>query len=649
MAVTSKFIRYFQSNGQPISTAVRIWIVPQANEYPAGAVELTSNVSKPGYYYHDATPDGEYKIYIDVEGGTSPALFEEHVYHGEKRLSTIIDFILSVFNINTSKLATTCIDITELVAAMPLATTEAPGLMDWTDKTNLASCTTLAHTHSNKDVLDTLSETLKIITNVNTTIPDYLGQPGKDANGHIYIAIALTGTMWTIVKDDGAVPTDGESIGYNQAYELEVKDTGVNMYKLNADVAGDGLSKPSTGSPLKVAVDNITLAISSGLVAIKSTIMDKINAAYNAIHSHSNKTFLDTLTAFDGGTTGLNQAGEIEVKDGGIDKYKINSDVAGAGLVKTSAGNPISVSVDGTTIEIVNNALQVKLSGLSSKADLVDGKVPSTQLPSYVDDVIEAADTSQFPTTGESGKIYVALDTNKTYRWSGTAYTEISASIALGETSATAYRGDRGKIAYDHSQATGNPHGVTKSDVGLGNVENTAISTWTGSTYITTVGNVTATGLVVATNLIYADTTNKRVGINNSTPAYTLEIGSGSTGTIAVHGNSYLGGVTNVGGALSSTGGTFNIRKYNDAITVKFQSDGDNYINSGSLVIGGTTVNASALLELISTTKGLLLPRMTTTQRTAITSPAEGLVVYDTTLHKLCQYNGGAWEVMTSA
>ena len=84
-----------------------------------------------------------------------------------------------------------------------------------------------------------------------------------------------------------------------------------------------------------------------------------------------------------------------------------------------------------------------------------DGKVPSAQLPSYVDDVVEYATLSTFPVTGESGKIYVALDTNKTYRWSGSAYVEISASLALGETDATAYRGDRGKIAYDHAVLKG--------------------------------------------------------------------------------------------------------------------------------------------------------------------------------------------------
>lgn len=81
-----------------------------------------------------------------------------------------------------------------------------------------------------------------------------------------------------------------------------------------------------------------------------------------------------------------------------------------------------------------------------------NGKVPSSQLPSYVDDVLEYASVSNFPATGESGKIYIAVDTNKSYRWSGSTYVEISSSLALGETSSTAYRGDRGKAAYDHTQ-----------------------------------------------------------------------------------------------------------------------------------------------------------------------------------------------------
>ena len=125
----------------------------------------------------------------------------------------------------------------------------------------------------------------------------------------------------------------------------------------------------------------------------------------------------------------------------------------------------------------------------------VNGLVPSSQLPSYVDDVLEYNSLSAFPETGQSGKIYVALDTNLTYRWSGSAYVEISPSLALGETSSTAYRGDRGKTAYDHSQLTsGNPHNVTKSDVGLGSVVDTgdsAIPVSGGTTKFTTGGAYT--------------------------------------------------------------------------------------------------------------------------------------------------------------
>lgn len=74
-----------------------------------------------------------------------------------------------------------------------------------------------------------------------------------------------------------------------------------------------------------------------------------------------------------------------------------------------------------------------------------DGKVPSSQLPSYVDDVLEYDNKSSFPATGEAGKIYVSKNDNKTWRWSGSTYVEISASITLGETSSTAYAGDKGK------------------------------------------------------------------------------------------------------------------------------------------------------------------------------------------------------------
>lgn len=137
-----------------------------------------------------------------------------------------------------------------------------------------------------------------------------------------------------------------------------------------------------------------------------------------------------------------------------------------------TTGNPHSVTKSDVGLGNVTNDAQIPLTqkGAASGVAELDsgGKVPTAQLPSFVDDVLEYADQASLPVTGETGKIYVALDTNKTYRWSGSAYVEISQGLALGETSATAYRGDRGKTAYDHSQVTsGNPHNVTASDIGV--------------------------------------------------------------------------------------------------------------------------------------------------------------------------------------
>lgn len=123
-------------------------------------------------------------------------------------------------------------------------------------------------------------------------------------------------------------------------------------------------------------------------------------------------------------------------------------------------------------------------------ASRISGTISSANLPSYVDDVLEYASLSKFPTTGESGKIYTALDTNKIYRWSGSAYVVISETIALGTTHSSAGYGDESRAAYNHSTKTsGNPHHVTKADVGLGSVDNTADSAKSVK-YATSAGSV---------------------------------------------------------------------------------------------------------------------------------------------------------------
>lgn len=125
------------------------------------------------------------------------------------------------------------------------------------------------------------------------------------------------------------------------------------------------------------------------------------------------------------------------------------------------------------------NALELSKGMAGGLATLDNsGHVPSVQLPSYVDDILEFSSMEFFPTVGESGKLYLDKMTNKQYRWSGTQYTEIPKTIALGETSSTAYAGDKGKKVTDdliaHKNDTDNPHNVSKYQIGLSNVDNTS-------------------------------------------------------------------------------------------------------------------------------------------------------------------------------
>lgn len=147
--------------------------------------------------------------------------------------------------------------------------------------------------------------------------------------------------------------------------------------------------------------------------------------------------------ADNGGVTGVKGDSETTYRKGNVNITKAN-----VGL-----GN-------------VTNDAQVKRSEMGVANGVAtldaDGKVPAAQLPSYVDDVLEFENKAAFPTKGEADKIYVAKDTNLTYRWSGSAYVEISVSLALGETSSTAYAGDKGKALADRlTTAEGN---ITSND-----------------------------------------------------------------------------------------------------------------------------------------------------------------------------------------
>jgi hypothetical protein len=125
--------------------------------------------------------------------------------------------------------------------------------------------------------------------------------------------------------------------------------------------------------------------------------------------------------------------------------------------------------------------------------------------------------------------------------------------------------------------------------------------------------------------------------------AYQNVIGSGSSVTTQI-GFSVLsnmsGAVTNIGFSGAITSGTNRWNLY-------MSGTASNFLN-GVLTIGTASPSSSAKLQVDSTTQGFLPPRMTTTQKNAIATPAAGLIVFDSTLGKLCVYGGSAWQTITS-
>jgi hypothetical protein len=286
------------------------------------------------------------------------------------------------------------------------------------------------------------------------------------------------------------------------------------------------------------------------------------------------------------------------------------------------------------------------------------GKVPSGQLPSYVDDVVEVANFASLPGTGESGKIYITLDNNLTFRWSGSAYVEISASLALGELSTTAYRGDRGATAYTHSQLTsGNPHNVTKSDVGLSNVVNSDTTTTANITDSSNKRFVTDSEKTKLSNTSGTNTGNETTSsigalINGSTTATPND-----TDLVATSESSLLKKITwsSVKSFLKTYFDTIYTTTSSVASQITTALSGyatqswvssQGYITSVITSLGYTPLNKAGDTisgDIGNTSTGFFrIPSGTTAQRPV--TPLEGMRRYNTTTSRDEFYANGSWQ-----
>lgn len=229
------------------------------------------------------------------------------------------------------------------------------------------------------------------------------------------------------------------------------------------------------------------------------------------------------------------------------DRYFTETEITDKLATKADTGHKHAASdvTSGTfALDRIPTITDAKIAGMS--ASKLTGTIPTANLPSYVDDVVEGATTEDFPETGEAGKIYVATSTNKTYRWSGSSYVEISASLALGTTSSTAFRGDYGNTAYQHATAKGAAFGS-----GLYKITTNAQGHVTAATAVTK-NDITALGIPAQdTNTTYGLATTSANGLlrqlNGSTSSFMRGDGTWATPPNTTY-NNMTGATTSAAG-----------------------------------------------------------------------------------------------------
>lgn len=256
------------------------------------------------------------------------------------------------------------------VLSLALATTSTSGAFSASDKAKLDGIAAGANTGT--------------VTSVAVSVPSAFSVSGSPitTNGTINISATgnplqyITGAGALATLNTGAVPENGSLYFTNARARAAISVTGSLSYNSTTGVIS--YTTPSETDPIFVA---------SAAYGINSTNISNWNTAYGW-GNHASAGYLTSINSSQV-TTALGYTPENAANKGVANGY---------------------ASLDGA------------------------GLVPSTQLPSYVDDVLEYADLASLPTTGTTGKIYVTLDTNKIYRWSGTVYVEISSSAGGGGT-----------------------------------------------------------------------------------------------------------------------------------------------------------------------------------------------------------------------
>lgn len=248
----------------------------------------------------------------------------------------------------------------------------------------------------------------------------------QDTNLNAYVGQETEGfiLMPHSTTEDGlyghSIPYDSEIFTGGSSNCFTIKDGGITADKLAEGVIPE--IPEVTLASLGVTATAQELNYTDG---VTSNIQTQLNGKAAASHTHDDRYYTESET----------------------------DDLLAAKANTSHTHSAANITSGTLALDRIPTITDAKIQGMS--ASKLTGTIPQANLPSYVDDVLEYNGQSNFPEEGESGKIYVDTSTNKTYRWSGSSYVEISASLALGTTSSTAFRGDYGNTAYQHATAKG--------------------------------------------------------------------------------------------------------------------------------------------------------------------------------------------------
>ena len=343
-------------------------------------------------------------------------------------------------------------------ATRDAATIMAPGLMSQIDKVKLNTIEEGANNYVHPNYLERTAGFYKVtvddeghVINASTVVKSDITALGIPAQDTTYDA--ATTSKDGLMSSEDKTKLDGIASGANKYTHPSFTARNAGLYKVTVNNQGHVTNAVAVtkeditalGIPAQDTNTTYTVATTSKDGLMSSEDKTKLDG----IASGANKTVVDSSLS----SSSTNP----------VQNKVINSALAGkVSTSRTVNGKALSSNIVLTASDV--NAIPSSQKGSAGGVASLDssGFILSSQLPPSVDEILEGYlynnafyedEEHNVEIDAQSSKIYVDLNNNLTYRWSGTAYVEISKSLAIGETSSTAYRGDRGKIAYDHSQA----------------------------------------------------------------------------------------------------------------------------------------------------------------------------------------------------